>query len=587
MTDETDPTRHTTDLESMFSGDKAWVKLCAELLQRSIRDHQPVLDRMEPNCQGCAHLRRAYEDLLAQSVALIERSARAESERTRLSGEFLRSVRHSHPERARQYETNPRVGRPLTSLSPELLADLAVNWSELTRVEMADAMTAKLAAAKASAQAVVDELADKLRAILAERDQLLELRTAMGLDELGLPSMLTDKLAAGTITLHEFLRQAAGAGGSRSFSVDGREVVVGLGARVRGPGSETTLTPPHPAPAPHDAHPHADAPPEPTVPQQTVPQQPATSPPVETPRPDATPAAAHTAQPDSRSSKSDELDAVSIESAALAAPAAPAAPQSVGHPTPAERPSADGALPTQPATQPALSSQPPPPNRRSVTEDVLRDEAIRTIVCEEAWSERRFVREMKAIGLESGAALASLARARLVKFVHTGSDGLILPTANFHAASEKIVPSEITSASARGWGTVIGALTAEQDRVAFASVLAPFVSAGWNLQFLDRARDAKVFWLTLRREQSDAASNDAVPRYSTGTLAVLLDPPPYQLPESRRLAEQQVIWLAGAPQHTGAVRGLPSSVEIWRAAPPACADADWVSVHSAPGHPPR
>jgi hypothetical protein len=577
MTIETDPTRHTTDLESMFSGDKAWVKLCAELLQRSIRDHQPVLDRMEPNCQGCAHLRRAYEDLLAQSVALIERSARAESERTRLNGEFLRSVRHSHPERARQYETNPRVGRPLASLSPELLADLAVNWSELTRVEMADAMTAKLAAAKAAAQAVVDELADKLRAVLAERDQLRELRTAMGLDELGLPSMLTDKLAAGTITLHEFLRQAAGAGGSRSFSVDGREVVVSLGTRARGPSSEATSTPPHPAPGPHDAHPHADAPPE-----HTVPQQPATSPPVETPWPDATPAAAHTAhtaQPASRSSESDEL--------AVPPPlAAPAAPQGVGHPTLTERPSTDGP-PVRPVAQQAPSSQPSPPNRRNVTEDVLRDEAIRTIVCEEAWSERRLERELAAIGLESGAALASLARARLVKFVHTGSDGFIFPTANFHAASEKIVPLEITSASARGWGTVIGSLTAEQDRVAFASVLAPFVSAGWNLLFLNRARDAKVFWLTLRREQSDAASDDVRPRYSTGTLAVLLDPPPYQLPESRRLAEQQVIWLAGAPEHTGAVRGLPSSIDVWRAAPPAGADEDWVPVRSATDHPPR
>lgn len=572
MTVETDPTRHTTDLESMFSGDKAWVKLCAELLQRSIQDHQPVLDRMEPNCQGCAHLRRAYEDLLAQSVALIERSARAESERTRLNGEFLRSVRHSHPERARQYETNPRIGRPLASLSPELLADLAVNWSELTRVEMADAMTAKLAAAKASAQAVVDELADKLRAILAERDQLRELRTAMGLDELGLPSMLVDKLASGTITLHEFLRQAAGAGGSRSFSVDGREVVVSLGTPARRPGNATTSTPPHPTPDPHAVHPHIDA-----ASEQTVLQQPDTPRPVDGQRPDPVPAAGHAAPPATWSSEHDEQAGGSIELAE------PAAPQGVGHPTAAERFGTGGALPTQPATQPALSSRSLPPNRRSVTEDVLRDEAIRTIVCEEAWSERRFERELEAIGLESGAALASLARARLVKFVHTGSDGFIFPTANFHAASEKIVPSEITSASARGWGTVIGSLTAEQDRVAFASILAPFVSAGWNLLFLNRARDAKVFWLTLRREQGD----DASPRYSTGTLAVLLDPPPYQLPESRRLADQQVIWLAGAPEHTSAVRGLPTGVDVWRAAPHACADADWVPVRSASGYPPR
>ncbi|MHB1975400.1 MAG: hypothetical protein ACYCR4_14135, partial [Acidimicrobiales bacterium] len=142
MTLDPDPTRHAVDLEQLFSGDRAWVKLCAELLERSIRDHQPVLDRMDPTCSGCAHLRRAYEDLLAQSVALLERSARAESERTRLSGEFLRSVRHSHPERARQYETNPRVGRPLTSLSPELLADLVIAWSELTRAEASDTTAA-------------------------------------------------------------------------------------------------------------------------------------------------------------------------------------------------------------------------------------------------------------------------------------------------------------------------------------------------------------------------------------------------------------------------------------------------------------
>jgi len=230
MTLDPDPTRHAVDLEQLFSGDRTWVKLCAELLERSIRDHQPVLDRADPTCSGCAHLRRAYEDLLAQSVALIERSARAESERTRLSGEFLRSVRHSHPERARQYETNPRVGRPLTSLSPELLADLVIAWSELTRAEASDTTAAKLAQTKASASAVIDELADKIRALAAERDQLRGLRASMGLDELGLPSMIVDKLASGTITLHEFLRQAAGAGGSRAFSVGGKEVVVSLGA---------------------------------------------------------------------------------------------------------------------------------------------------------------------------------------------------------------------------------------------------------------------------------------------------------------------------------------------------------------------
>ncbi|MHB1599576.1 MAG: hypothetical protein ACYCXY_11970, partial [Acidimicrobiales bacterium] len=111
-----------------------------------------------------------------------------------LTSASRRSVRDSHPERARQYETNPRVGRPLTSLSPELLADLAIAWSELTRAEASDATDAtdaKLTEAKVAANIVLDELADKIRALAAERDQLRELRASMGLDELGLPSMIS------------------------------------------------------------------------------------------------------------------------------------------------------------------------------------------------------------------------------------------------------------------------------------------------------------------------------------------------------------------------------------------------------------
>ncbi|MHB1783336.1 MAG: hypothetical protein ACYCTE_11745, partial [Acidimicrobiales bacterium] len=70
-------------------------------------------------------------------------------------------------------------------------------------------------------------------------------------------------------------------------------------------------------------------------------------------------------------------------------------------------------------------------------------------------------------------------------------------------------------------------------------------------------------------------------------LGVLLAPPPYQLPETRRLKEQQVIWLAGAPEHTAGLRALPPDVDVWHADLTACADSDWVAIRSAPGHPVR
>lgn len=559
MTLDPDCTYHTIDLEQIFSGSRTWVKLCAELLERSIHDHQPVLDRADPTCSGCAHLRRAYEDLLAQSVAMLERSARAETERARINAEFLRSVRHSHPERARQYETNPRVGRPLTSLSPELLADLVVSWAELTRAEAADATTAKLAEAKVGANAVIDDLADKIRALTAERDQLLRLRASMGLDELGLPSMIVDKLASGAMTLHEFLRQAAGAGGSRAFTVNGKQLVVSLGS-APAPSTASHL----PGQPTDQAADLASATTPSTPPEQASVE--ATQPP--TPPPAEQPSLAVQSEP----------PATAPEDSRTAGRPAPTAP-TMEHPPPV--------VERAPQPEPA----PPPPSaprspRRTVTEDALRDEAIRVIVSEEAWSERRFEREMQAIGLESAPALASLARARLVKFVHTGSDGLIFPTANFHAASANVVAPEMTSASARGWSSVLGSLTAEQDRTAFAKVLAPFVTSGWDLLFVNRAKDAQVFWLMLRRSTGDdTGDTDAAnPRYRSGILGVLLSPPPYQLPEARRLKEQQVIWLAGAREHTTGLRALPTGVDVWTAEPTACADADWVAVRSPTGH---
>ncbi len=532
MTFDPNCTYHAVDLEHIFSGSRTWVKLCAELLEQSIHDHQPVLDRADPTCSGCAHLRRAYEDLLAQSVAMLERSSRSEAERTRINGEFLRSVRHSHPERARQYETNPRVGRPLTSLSPELLADLMVRWSELTRAEAADATAAKVAEVRAGANAVVDELGAKIRALGAERDRLVSLRDSMGLDELGLPSMIVDKLASGAMTLHEFLRQAAGAGGSRTFTVGGREVVVSLGP-VAGPGSTAATR--------SDVCQHIDVAPEETARRADMLLA------------DLTPSETRAAHHGARHSGYDVPDAISI-----APPPPPAAPED-RIPTPTEHLGAD---------------------------DVLRDAAIRTIVTANAWSEKRFVREMEVIGFDPGAALASLARARLVKFLHAGSDGLIFPTANFHAASANVGASEITSASARGWSSVPGWLTAEQDRIAFANVLAPFLTCGWDLQFVNRAKDAQVFWLTLRRDDTND-TNASSPRYRSGILGVLLSPPPYQLPEARRLKEQQVIWLAGAKEHTAGLRALPTGVDVWSAELIACADTDWVAVRSSPGHPVR
>ncbi len=101
---------------------------------------------------------------------------------------------------------------------------------------------------------------------------------------------------------------------------------------------------------------------------------------------------------------------------------------------------------------------------------------------------------------------------------------------------------------------------------------------------VNRAQQTQVFWLTPRRDDtSDSlAADEASPRYLSGTLGALLAPPPYQLPEARRLAEEQVIWLAGAPGHNASVRGIPSIVDVSRADPLTCSDAHRVAVRSAP-----
>lgn len=193
---------------------------------------------------------------------------------------------------------------------------------------------------------------------------------------------------------------------------------------------------------------------------------------------------------------------------------------------------------------------------------------------------------MKAIGLDPGAALVGLARAGLVTFAHTGADGLIFPTATFHATSETIVPSQITSQSARELRTVTDALAAEPDRVAFASVLAPFVSAGWNVLVVNQVGDARRFWLTMRRGEGGDVS-EGRDRYSTGMLGLLLDPSPDRATEQVDLAGQEVVWLAGAPEHTASVQRIPSSVDIWRADLLGGVVAHWVPPRSAPDRPLR
>jgi hypothetical protein len=194
-----------------------------------------------------------------------------------------------------------------------------------------------------------------------------------------------------------------------------------------------------------------------------------------------------------------------------------------------------------------------------------------------------------------------------VRFVHAGSDGLLLPTASFLLAPASLVASETASSSTRAWSSVLESLSGENQRRTFANVVAPFVSAGWNLVVVTKARAASVLWLTLRRDDTGDANDSsdsgaASTRYRSGILGVLLGPPPYQLAELHQLTAeqvnghqvteqqviwQQVIWLAGKPEDRADVCAIPSDVDLWHADLTASADGDWVAIRSAPGHPLR
>ena len=482
------PARHVIDVDQAFTGDASSVRYLAELLERSLADHEPVLSVTDPACEGCTAMHRAYFDLLAQLVALVERATRAERERVQTERAFRRAARHAWPEFARQRETNPRIGKPLDELPPELLANQVIAWAQRATDEAFEQASRKADAEAAELRQAIARLSAENAALRAERDAAAGLRDAIVPEDIDVPGPLLDRLFAGRLDLVTFLRHLAGAGGATTLRHGNDEVTVALHA----PTPATTAASPAPAPAPPAAPP--------------------------SPRASSRPGAA-------------------------AAPPAPAPLRLVPDPA------------TAPPERDAGPSAAPPRATRSAT--AVQDSAVQVILEHDCWTRAALATHLEPTGLSAEQAIAALQSARLTTYVPTGTDdGLLYPTDAFVEAAIAHPGAELYAASYRGMATLTRALGRDQ-RTSVAKVITPFFSGGWHLLFLTCQRDGTAIWCSLQRDEDDEDT-----RHRTGTLAVLLGPPPYHPPSPRHRDPAKVLWAAGHPAHLAAL-AAPEGLDVW------------------------